>query len=374
MDQVTLASVTYDRSFAKGSASARLHSGRYHYYGEYAYDATAPNQDMAFGEWWGIDLDASRSISARNLLTVGLEYRDNYRQDQKNYTPEPYTMLVNDYNQSERLGVFAQNELTLFKPLILYTGVRQDWYDTFGAATSPRLGLIYNPGDATTLKLLVGRAFRAPNEYELHYGGGLIYKLNPLLGPERIQTLELAAEHRIGHGLRATASAFRNHITDLISLQRDPVDDLLVFRNVGRINSKGLELGLALNRGRGVTGALGATWQKTSDHETDIELKSAPERMVKLQLGVPLVKEQLSTAIDAQYVSARGTLSGAQAKEYIVTNISLLAPRLFHRIETSATLYNLFDTKYGNPGSEEHVQDIIQQDGRSFRVKATLRF
>ncbi|MBI5196615.1 MAG: hypothetical protein HZA10_09865 [Nitrospirae bacterium] len=30
--------------------------------------------------------------------------------------------------------------------------------------------------------------------------------------------------------------------------------------------------------------------------------------------------------------------------------------------------------KYGDPGAGEHTQDIIEQDGRSFRTKLTYRF
>lgn len=32
------------------------------------------------------------------------------------------------------------------------------------------------------------------------------------------------------------------------------------------------------------------------------------------------------------------------------------------------------DYTYGDPGAEEHRQDTIQQDGRTFRLKLTYRF
>jgi iron complex outermembrane receptor protein len=373
LDRTTMASLTYDRALTNGAVAARLHSGRYHYAGAYTYSAEAPDRDMSYGEWWGLDVDATRTIRTRNLLTAGIEFRDNYRQDQKAETPQPYQLWFDARHQSRRLGIFAQNELKLFKPLVLYTGVRQDWYDTFGSVTSPRLGMIYNPDDATTVKLMLGRAFRAPNEYELHYNGG-DYKLNPSLGPERIGTLELAAERSIGGGLRLTASGFLNHITDLVSLQRDPSDDMVVFQNLGDIRSRGVEIGLDLNRGHGPTGRVGYAYQQTTNEETDAELTNSPNHMVKLALLVPVVPNGLSTALDAQYVSARKTLAGAEARGYVVTNLSLNVPHLLDRLEASATIYNLFGASYGFPGSEEHTQDIIQQDCRTFRVKATVRF
>ena len=35
---------------------------------------------------------------------------------------------------------------------------------------------------------------------------------------------------------------------------------------------------------------------------------------------------------------------------------------------------NAFDQHYGYPGATQHVQDIIYQDGTTFRVKLTYRF
>jgi len=48
--------------------------------------------------------------------------------------------------------------------------------------------------------------------------------------------------------------------------------------------------------------------------------------------------------------------------------------RLLKNLDLSASVYNLFDKKYGDPGGAEHLQDIIDQDGRTFRVKLTYRF
>jgi iron complex outermembrane receptor protein len=81
----------------------------------------------------------------------------------------------------------------------------------------------------------------------------------------------------------------------------------------------------------------------------------------------------MSAALDAQYVSRRKTL-GRGAHGYAVANVSLLVLRLARRVDLSATLYNIFDTPYGVPGSGDHLQEVIPQDGRSFRVTTTLHF
>lgn len=51
-----------------------------------------------------------------------------------------------------------------------------------------------------------------------------------------------------------------------------------------------------------------------------------------------------------------------------------LQPKAPHGLELSGSAYNLFDTKYSDPGGDEHKQDSIEQDGRTFRVKLTYRF
>ena len=45
-----------------------------------------------------------------------------------------------------------------------------------------------------------------------------------------------------------------------------------------------------------------------------------------------------------------------------------------YNLEISASVYNLFDTTYFDPGSDHHVQDMLQQDGRNYRLKITWGF
>jgi iron complex outermembrane receptor protein len=55
-------------------------------------------------------------------------------------------------------------------------------------------------------------------------------------------------------------------------------------------------------------------------------------------------------------------------------NFTLFSRDLIKNLEFSGSVYNLFDTRYGDPSSRFHLQDIIEQDGRSFRLKLTYRF
>ncbi|MEP6496256.1 MAG: TonB-dependent receptor [bacterium] len=374
IDGLTLASLSYTRSLSdSASFSARVHGGRSTYWGTFASAAgESPDKDDGIGEWWGADLDARRRI-ARHFVTVGAEYQDDFRQTDDNHNAEPYILYYSMSKHSDRYGVFAQDEITLFAPLLLYAGARYDRYETFGSALSPRVGLIYTPSGQTTLKVLAGRAFRAPNVYEM-FADNLTFKPNLQLQPERIETLELVAQQMIGGGVQLSASTFHNKLTSLLTQRIDSTDKRLVFENSGEIASKGLEFGLGVNRGHGPSGELTYTLQRTENRATRIELTNSPRQMAKLQLRAPLGVHDATLGLDAQWMSDRATLAGNTDPGSVVTNLSLLAPRVFGRFELSATVYNVFGVAYGAPGSVEHVQDIIQQDGRSFRVKTALRF
>ncbi len=44
------------------------------------------------------------------------------------------------------------------------------------------------------------------------------------------------------------------------------------------------------------------------------------------------------------------------------------------RLDLGVSVHNIFNTGYADPGAEEHVQKAILQDGRTFRVRARVRF
>jgi outer membrane receptor for ferrienterochelin and colicin len=374
-DGLSLASASFNHAFLNGASfSTRLDAGRYAYDGEYAYYADLPpNKDLVVGEWWGLGVDGARKLGSRQFLTVGAEYRDNFKMLMKNYDPEPYALYSDVHNTSTHWGIFAQDEIKLADPLMFIAGLRLDRYDGFGSEKSPRAAIIYTPTGTTTIKALAGRAFRAPNEYELHFNN-FQYKSNPALRPEDIQTLELIVQHFIGGGVQVSASAFRNDLTDLTHQVLDPIDSLFVFENSGAISSNGLELTLGVNRGHGVSGDLSYSLQRTEDRATGIVLTNSPGQMVQLQLQSPIPGFPIVAGLDAEYMSARLTLAGNQAGSHTLTNFSLLAPRAFQRFDLSATFYNVFNTKYADPVPDGFTQDVIPQDGRSMRVRATLHY
>jgi iron complex outermembrane receptor protein len=85
-----------------------------------------------------------------------------------------------------------------------------------------------------------------------------------------------------------------------------------------------------------------------------------------VQVSVP-GPARLSSSVDVQIMSSRRTLAGDQVGAVALTNLTLTFP-LRHGLRVAGTFHNLFDQTYFDPGSEEHRQDALQQDGRTIRV------
>ncbi len=370
----------YEHTFASGLGLVSRLSYNYHKYnGDYPYDLTEPggipasvlNKDYAIGKWWGGEVQLIKTVFERHKVVVGAEYRDNFEQDQGNYDVEVY---LDDHRHSGVLAFYAEDEFTIFRNLILNAGVRYDHYSTFGSTTNPRLAIVYSPLEKTTFKLIYGSAFRAPNAVELYYKGGLDFKLNPNLKPETIRTYELVCEQLIGDNLRATAVGFYNKIKDLITLTVDPSDNMFVYENIGGATAKGLEFELEGKWENGLSGRVSYTLQETKDKTTGERLTNSPEHLAKLNVTVPLLKDKILVGLEEQFMSKRKTLKGDYTNTSYLTNVTLFSRNLVKNMEASVSVYNLFDYHYGDPGSEEHRQDIIEQDGRTFRFKLTYRF
>jgi iron complex outermembrane receptor protein len=268
----------------------------------------------------------------------------------------------------------VQSEHSILKSLFLNVGVRYDSYDRFNTV-NPRAALIWMPAATTTFKLMYGEAFRAPNAYELYYNdGGKTGKSDPGLKPEKIRTYEAVWEQYFGEAYNSSVSAFYYRINNLISLATDPADDLMVYQNIERVEAKGIDIALQAKWDSGLMGRLSYTWQEATNADSGAWLVNSPRHLVKANVSVPVYRTNIFISPELQYTGPRLTLAGNRTRDAVVANLTILGSDLIKGLDVSASIYNLFDTSYGDPGSSEHRQDIITQDGISFRIKLNYRF
>lgn len=375
------ASLLYEHEFAHQlGIRARLYYDHYRYHGDYLFAQPSQerslfvvNKDYSLGEGWGSELSLSKRLGEKHKLIVGGELRDNLAQNQKNYDASPFTSYLHDRRSSRNWAIYAQDEFTLLDDLTLNAGIRYDHYDSFGGTVNPRLALVYAL-KYTSIKLLYGEAFRAPNIFEQFYADGIQSKTNPHLKPESIKAYEIVLEQYIGRHLRAALSGYYYTIDGLINQTTDPSDGQLLYKNLDAVEAKGLEFELDGQWASGLEGRLCYAVQKATDQKTGQRLTNSPQHMVKTSLLVPLWRDKLFAGIETRYLSARRTLLGQDAADLFVTNVTVFSQQVIDGVELSGSVYNLFDRHYSDPGAGEHRQNVIPQDGRTFWLKLKYGF
>jgi outer membrane receptor for ferrienterochelin and colicins len=357
----------------------------YQYHGDYPVDISESgdgssvvlNKDDVQGEWFSTEAQLRQVIQEKITLTGGVEYRQNLRQFQYNYDEDPYVEHFRDNRAIGILGVYAQGEYSPFTNLVLSVSGRYDYQDNFGDQISPRASAIYSPWKSTTLKLLYGEAFRAPNLYELYYQDVSYFnKANPNLQPETIRSYEVVLEQSLTSHLQASVAGYYYDIDQMIQQLIDPTDGMASFQNLSRVRAVGMELSLAAKLSRGLSLRLSHAVQRAEDADQDTELSNSPRHLSKANLIFPLYRDRLYGGLELQYSSSVLTQNtpATRMSDFWIVNATLFSQKIVKGLELSASLYNLFDADYAYPVGAEHRFQMVQQDGRSFRVKLTYRF
>jgi outer membrane receptor for ferrienterochelin and colicins len=371
----------YERNLGHGwNLASRTYYDQFNNDGTYVYDYSASgglsrvlNRNFAHGKWGGEEVIFSKQLFNRQRLSVGAEFRDNFQQDQGNYDVQPFVQYFSDSRTSSVFSIYAQDEIHLRKDLILNLGLRYDHYSIFGGTTNPRGALIYTPWKKTTLKFLYGQSFRAPNLFELYYDAPG-NEANPSLRPETVRTMELAWEQNFSNHFRTAVSGFYYPIRSVISEQVDPANGNAFFGNGGSLDLRGFDFTLSRSLPRGLEGAVSYSFQDATNKTASAAIPNAPKHLAQATLSVPLIRHRIFASMDVQFVSKRATLTGQYTDAYVVPNFTLFTQNLLKRWELSASLYNALNEKYSDPAGNGLAENVIVQDGRTFRIKIGYKF
>ncbi|MDD5579471.1 MAG: TonB-dependent receptor [Methylobacter sp.] len=385
VDESTFLELKYNHTFTNQlNISSRISYNNYRNTGDFPLNNPGNpsdiiiNKDLVRGQWLYSELEATKVLWNDHRLTAGGVYQNNFDQFLTNYDVATH---IDSNENTYQWALFIQDEYSITSTLTLNAGVRVDYFSTFGTTANPRFALIYNPWEKTTVKLLYGTAFRAPNQYELNYNdGGISIIPSVNLKPEKLQTEELILEHYFNEHLRGEFNLFHTDITDIISLITSTFG-LLQNQNGSEVESKGVEVQLEDNWANGFQARISYSWQDTENTATHERLPNSPEHMVKLNLIAPLWRDKLFLGFETQYMSSRitppkevnGNVNG-KVGDHVISNITLLTQNWIKGLELSGGVYNLFDEQYFDPGSGQHRQNGIEQNGLTFRIKASVDF
>ncbi|HMD87423.1 MAG TPA: TonB-dependent receptor [Terriglobia bacterium] len=377
----------YDRNFGSDwGVMGHVYIDRYPYSDTFIFDLSAfggPSRAVfnahGPGEWWGAEGAASKKLLGNQTLVVGAEFRDNFRQDMVNNLVQPSLSVADVRTSSTIAGVYAQDEISLHRGLVLDLGLRYDQYSTFGGTANPRAALICQPFEKTTVKLLYGQSFRAPNAYELYFQStnpffqALLPNGNPNLKPETARTAELVVEQDLSHQFLFVVSGYYYPIRRLINAETDPTTGAYVYQNSQHVNLRGTEISIKRQARSGLEAGVSLSLQDPQTGNDEPLLTNSPRTLVQANLSVPLFHRQLYASTDINYVSRRSTLHGNFAEAYAVPSFTLFSNAIKHW-DVSVSLYNAFNQRFGDPAGPDNPQDVIVQDGRNFRVRFAYHF
>ncbi len=374
-DSYTLAQLQFQDRFADDTLqlSGRLFGGAYRFQTSQRY-AGVRTLSPAEGIWRGTEWRLLHAGFAHHKLMVGLEAQDNLRLDQAVQRPDVAGPGVHLRNSGYRVGLYAQDEWQINTLVSATLGARIDRNDATPTHASPRAALIWQATASTTLKALYGRAHRAPNVFERDFDDAGISQLaNPDLGGERIDTVELVADHRVGRDLTLRATAYQWTLHGLIAQGTDAASGLTQYRSGARISAQGLELSADKTWARGARLRGSLSSQHVGHHAAGAQPNS-PKLLAKLNATSRLPWWDMHAGYELRYDSARTTLSGQRLGGYALSNLHLSTGAFGTGWTVSLHVQNVFDKHYAHPAPDTSWQDALQQDGRVVRLQLDYRF
>jgi len=306
-----------------------------------------------------------------------------------------------DVDQSFSLGaVYGSLELRPFSWLELSAGGRLDYYSTFGSSFNPRLALIAQPWPGGNLKLMAGKAFKAPSVYEVSYT--YIGQLpNPALQPENIYSAEVELSQRLTPTLTLTLAAYANYIEDLISLENaDPSPDgteNTQFRNTDTpVGALGAELEVRRDWKEGWMLSASYSFQQSRylasdglraltgfERSADLrEVPNSPQHLASFKGALPLFGRALTFMNRLSFEGPRFDRNDADDAGVLQTQVAsslswdiVLSGQVARwGVSYSFGVYNAFDSRGRYPVSDELRQLSIPMLGRSLLAAATLTY
>jgi outer membrane receptor protein involved in Fe transport len=376
---------------------SRAHLNRAEFDGRYVREEASGGveQDSYLGHWLGLEERFVWLPFDGTRITLGGEAQF-HTQVEQTARDEAGQWLDSDdpYQVGAAYGLLD----TRVHPRVrLSAGTRLDAYSSVGLAVSPRLAVILKPYETGTLKVLGGRAFRAPSAYELFYNdGGTTQVASPELSPEVHTSLELEHTHELAPTISVVGSLFANTTRDLIVSRGDgTARDPLRFANSAEpLVTGGFEAGIRRDWRRGFMWSLSYGYQHSEYLErgtaltalrttrTRRHVANEPEHVASAKAVVPLLGRGLR-------VASRLTLEGSRWDRHE----SVADPEPQQKTEPTALwdlvfsgeaeragltwavgVYNATGQRYGLPVGEEVRPRLVPQPGRTFLANLEITF
>lgn len=376
-DRYALLNLQYQERFSGDQLqfTGRVFAGSYRYDSRLYYlQDLSGMESPGMGDWRGLELRWLATHVPRHKLLMGLEHQDSTRIEQQNLYPDDPARNLSIRSAGHRSGVYIQDEWALRPDLTAIYGLRFDSGSNASSKSSPRAGLIWKLSDDTTLKGLLGRAYRNPNAYERDYQDGATSAANPGLVGESISTAELVADHRLDRDTQLRASLYEWRIDNMITQANlAGANDVTQYQTGQALKTTGLALSADRTWPDGSRLRASWSWQQALYADGTV-MPNSPNRLLKLLVSKPLPALGLHLGYELYADSSRLALDGSRLGGYGVSNLFLRWDTPVHGWEFGLGISNLFDKRYEQPVASSNWQNALMQDGRSWRVQSSYRF
>ncbi len=240
------------------------------------------------GDWFNLDQRFHLHWDEKQDWLFGFDLQRDYRQTYR-YSINEIVTLSGISSDNFRYGVFANYELQVIPNHRIITGIRYDHSDQNVSEFSPKLGWTWQVTANDQIRLNFGRAFRAPNEYELETNRFYQAKLPE---SEQITTLEVAWQKHWETNWYHTLSLYQNELENLITADLG-MTTLVDFFNDQPVTARGIEFTAQRNWQNLSELSISLSVQQ-SKYQDNKRLTNAPEQMFKLNYYLPLWTDSFS--------------------------------------------------------------------------------
>ncbi len=376
----------------------RVHGNIYRFNGAYARDPAdgGVEYDRFRGTWVGLEQRVIITPVDSVRVTVGgegqlhVEVKQTARDDAGPYLDDSSPFQVG--------AGYLNADLDLSSMVKVSAGARLDAYSTFGTSVNPRGAVILRPYADGNLKILGGKAFRAPSAYELYYNDdGFTQISSPDIQPEGIYSAEIEHTHRFSPTIAGNVNLYGNYVKDLIlsAGAGDEADPLHYVNSDTPLATVGVEATIRREWRQGwmVSASYGFSHARfvKSESLADVltleknaerrHVANAPAHLATVKGAVPIISRQLLAATRLSVEGPRfdryetiGEDPQGHTLPAVLWDLVLSGSEARFGLNYALGVYNAFDWRYALPVSAEFGQRSIAQDGRTFLASAEVAF
>ncbi|HEU5058603.1 MAG TPA: TonB-dependent receptor [Kofleriaceae bacterium] len=363
------------------------------------------------GTWGGGEVRVVGQPIPPLRLTVGSEVTHHFQVEMKTGQNEfdgsetPILDLEAPYTVFAGYGLA---EWQAHRKVLVSAGVRADRWDLSQDALSlesgmavaedftsinPRAAIIVKPTSMDIVKLMGGRAFRAPSTYEYFYTDGGTTQVTSdccgsTLAPETVYSAELEYTHRFNEDWSALGAGHALLAKRVIETVPVP-DDLLAMNGweegttyYGNSSVDQTVLGADVEvrrewRGGAFMsaqyGALNARYDDAPVMGGSTRVPNAPQHFFSFRGVVPVVPSLVTGAVRTTVEAPRriDVESRDDTRTAVVTDLVVSGNVTRHEVRYAVGVYNLFNWQYELPASP-YASRLMPQQGRSFMFSLTL--